>query len=458
MVLQQNADAEIWGWGNPDEKVSVTASWDGRTYEARFSDGGGCGSLWTVTLPTAEAGGPYEITVATGSDTLKVSDVLLGEVWICSGQSNMAMPVRGYTFQPVEGAMQTVLEAPEYSGKIHIFNVERDSSHVYRDDVTGKWQDASSKSVSYTSAVAYGFATRLTDALGVPVGIIVSAFGGTKIEAWTPEDALKASLEGVIPDADIEKKLAVRNTGRKKPDQAGTLFNAMIHPLAPYTAKGFLWYQGCSNRKDYTHYAEMQTAMAASWREAWQDKDADMLFAFVTIAPHSYGDSMDDTRAFFVENQLESLGTIPHSLATVTEDCGEEDCIHPSRKTVVADRLVWNVLVSEYGFSGLPAGYPQPTEYEIGDGKITVFFENAKYGLCPSYGEPVKGFMIAGSDRRFHEAEAVILRGPCRVEVSSPEVKEPVAVRYAFRNYMESNLRDTAGNPVPPFRSDDWKR
>ncbi len=409
-------------------------------------------------MPTADAGGPYEITIASESDTLTVTDVLLGEVWICSGQSNMAMPVRGYTFQPVEGAMQTVLEAPEYSGKIHIFNVERDSCYVYRDDVKGKWQDASSKSVSYTSAIAYGFATRLTDALGVPVGIIVSAFGGTKIEAWTPADALKSSLEGVIADSAIEKKLAVRNTGRKKPDQAGTLFNAMIHPLAPYAAKGFLWYQGCSNRRDYTHYAEMQTAMVASWREAWHDEDDSMLFAFVTIAPHSYGDSMDDTRAFFVENQLESLETIPHSLAVVTEDCGEEECIHPSRKSEVADRLAWNILVSEYGFSGLPSGYQRPTGTEIGDGKIIVYFENAKYGLCPSYGEPVRGFMIAGKDRKFYEADAVVKRDPCRVEVSSPEVSTPVAVRYSFRNYMESNLKDTAGNPVPPFRTDDWER
>lgn len=459
MLLQRNVAAKIWGWTDVRENVTVTTSWNGKIYDAVLSADGadGHGIQWSADIQTADAGGPYSIIVASPSDTVIIKNILLGEVWICSGQSNMAMPVRGYTGQPVESSLETVLEAPEYAGKIRIFNVAKDSSHVLKHDCTGKWQKASSKTVAATSAIAYGFAVRMTNALGIPVGIITSAFGGTKIEAWTPAEALEASLKGVIPESAIAKKMSVRNTGRKKPDQPGSLFNAMIYPLVPFTARGFLWYQGCSNRKDYTHYAEMQAAMVEAWRKSWNDENADMLFAFVTIAPHSYGDSMDDTRAFFVENQLKSLEIIPNSLAVLSEGCGEEDCIHPSRKKEVADRLAWNILAKQYGFSGLPYRWPEPAEIEMKEGLAVVYFDNVKYGLCPTYGEKVEGFEIAGKDRVFHKAEAVVKRDPFRVEVSSSEVESPAAVRYAFRNYVEANLCDIAGNPVPPFRTDDWE-
>ena len=456
MVFQQNTSAAIWGWGEPGDTVSVTTSWDGRRYTAGIPTGG-C-DKWLVEVDTPDAGGPYRVDITSGKDTVTLKNVLVGEVWICSGQSNMAMPVRGYTGQPAAGAMQAVLEAPVYEDRIGIVNVAKDSSSVIREDCSGKWYKSSSSVVAKTSAVAYGFAVRLTEALGVPVGIVVSAYGGTKIEAWTPADALEASLEGVLSEREIEKKLAVRNTGRKKPDQAGTLYNAMISPLAPFAAKGFLWYQGCSNRRDYTHYDKMQTAMVSEWRKAWHDGNDDMLFAFVTIAPYSYGDSSDDTRAYFVENQLKSLETIPNSLAVVSEDSGEEFCIHPRHKDRVADRLAWNILVADYGFSGIPAGWPEAVRSEVHDGVVTIWFDNVKFGLCPTYGEPVKGFELAGRDRVFHEAEAVVKRDPFRVEVSSDMVKAPVAARYSFRNFIESNLTDLTGSPVPPFRTDDWSR
>lgn len=453
MVLQQNSRVSVWGKGTAGEKVHVKPSWTDTGYETEVSGDG----EWKLEINTVSAGGPFEMCVSSGRDTIHLSNISLGEVWICSGQSNMAMPVRGYTSQPVKGALQTVLESPAYTDRIRIFNVARDSSCIVRDDCTGKWSEATTSSVASTSAVAYGFAVRLTEALGVPVGIIVSAFGGTRIESWVPGERLGEALEGVIPERDIKKKYSIRNTGRKKPDQVGTIYNAMIAPLAPYAAKGFLWYQGCSNRKDYSHYAQMQTAMVDAWRNAWGDTDSSMPFCFVTIAPYSYGNSGDTSRARLVESQLKSLETIPNSYAAISEAYGEEDCIHPSDKWPVADQLAWNALVNEYGFSGLPSGYPYIERYETDGDSIVIYFANAANGLCPSYGEKIEGFMIAGKDRRFHKAEAEILVKPSRVVVRSPEVKSPVAVRYSFQNYSGANLTGISGVPVPPFRTDNWE-
>lgn len=476
MVMQRNAEAAVWGWAEPGSTVLVSASW-GVEVEAVAGDEG----KWSAFLPTGEAGGPYVLTVSSttaakaGSGNLRkrearqssgkvaevqsivINDVLVGEVWICAGQSNMAMPVRGYTSQPVENSLQTVLEAPKYADRIHVFSVPRDSSSVARDDCRAEWLATTPEVTAKTSAIAYLFALRLTEALDVPVGIIVSAYGGTKIEPWTPADRLAPALKGVVSDKVIEKKYAVRNGGKGNPAQVGTIFNAMIHPLAPYTAKGFLWYQGCSSRKDYSHYGAMQAAMVSGWRQAWGDTGDKMPFQFVTIAPYYYSDSNDNSRAKLVENQLLSLGMIKNSYAAVAEDGGKEFCIHPPYKQRIADRLAWNALVNEYGFKGMPASYPYCEKYEIEGDEITLYMANARYGLCPSSGEKVKGFMVAGEDRMFYPAEAFVKDKPSRVVVKSDKVKVPVAVRYSFLNYTESNLHDVAGIPVPPFRTDDWE-
>ena len=453
MVLQQSSDVPVWGWDIPGQAVRISVSWSSDIYEAVAGSDG----RWETEVSTPSAGGPFTVTVE-GSQKLTLKDVLAGEVWICSGQSNMAMPVRGYTSQPVEDSYSTVLEAPQYSGRIHIFNVTKDSSSVAKADCEGRWRDATCKNVASISAVAWGFAVRLAEALDVPVGIVVSAYGGTRIEPWVPADALADALEGVIPAKSIDRKLSERNVPGKKPSAAGTIYNAMIAPLAPYKAKGFLWYQGCSSRNDYSHYASMQTALVSEWRNAWRDEDASMPFIFATIAPYSYGDADDDVRAYFVENQLSSLSMIPGSHAVVTEGFGEKDCIHPSRKGPVADQMAWTALATEYGMDGIPVGYPAYERHEINGDTVTIYFSNARYGLCPSYGEPVRGFRVAGKDRVFHEAEAVIKGNPLRVEVRSGEVKAPVAVRYSFLNWCESNLTSLYGVPVPPFRTDSWPR
>lgn len=454
MVLQRDTSVSVWGWGIPGEKVCVTASWNEKSFSTVVSEDG----TWSLKVVTDDAGGPYEINVHSKDEHIRITELMLGEVWICSGQSNMVMKMTGYTGQPVENALQYVLESPGYAESVRIFNIKRDSSHVAKHECEAVWEKASPSSTASASALGYIFATRLADALNVPIGIIMTTYGGTRIESWTPKHELIAALDGVIPDEDIEKKLAKRNFGNKRPDQVGTLFNSMINPIVPFTAKGFIWYQGCSNVRtnDHSHYAQMQAAMIKGWRTAWNDTSAEMPFYFVTLAPYSYDNSNGLERPLLVESQLKSLEMIPNSHAAITEIYGEEHCIHPKRKSQIADQLAWNVLANEYGFSGLPSGYPYYDRIEIKGDKIIVYFSNAKHGLCPSYGEEIKGFTIAGPDKKFYPAKARITWKPYGIEVSSDKVKNPVAVRYSFLNYTESNLSNIIGIPVPPFRTDNW--
>lgn len=437
------------------ETVSLTTGWDGREYAAVADSEG----RWEMKVRTAAAGGPYSLTIATAGearDTVKIEDVMLGEVWICAGQSNMAMPVRGYTGQPVENSLEITLEAGKYQDRIRVFSVERDSSSVALDDCRGKWSRTGSKTVARTSAIAYLFARRLADALDVPVGIVVSAYGGTKIEAWTPAAELHDALDGKIPSKDLKAKFAVRNSSvkdgktinTKKPGQVGTICNAMIHPLAPYTARGLVWYQGCSNVRDFSHYDLMQEAMVRGWRALWQQE---LPFYFISIAPHDYKDASGDNRPQLVESQIRTLKTIPESHIVVTEGFGEEACIHPPKKQPVADRLAWSVLCGEYRFDGFPADSPMYLRHEVEDGAVIVYFSDSELGLFPTYGETVKGFEIAGKDGKWVAADAEILRNPFRVAVRSGEVPKPVKVRYSYHNYAESNLRSVTGLTVPPF-------
>lgn len=448
MVLQQQTAAPVWGWDAPGSKVTVKPSWSKTSYRTTADENG----KWMTRVDTPSAGGPYTLEIS-GSGKVTINNVLIGEVWVCSGQSNMEMPVKGYGFQPTEGAVDAVLDAPAYKDRIHIFNVARNAADVPQDDCSGIWEEATSKSVANTSAVAYFFARRLAVGLDVPVGIIVTCWGGSAIEAWTPEDVLLKALEGRISKETIEKKLA-----RKKEDgpvAVATLYNGMIHPLFPYAAKGFVWYQGCTNLDDFTHYDLMQQAMVECWRKGWEDDENSMPFHFVTIAPYRYDDADRPTRGYFVENQLHSLKLIPNSYAAITETLGDEACIHPAKKQPVADQIALNALSENYGLENIFVGYPVMTGYSVQNDKIRIEFK-AWDGLQPYFDRQIKGFEIAGADKVFHPAFATVVPWETAVVVYSPEVPEPVAVRYSFHNYCESNFTNNYGIPVPPFRTDDW--
>lgn len=478
MVLQQESQAPVWGWANKGTKVTVSTSWDRKKYSATAGDDG----RWEVKVSTPQAGGPYTVTVTARKEKVVLEDVMVGEVWLCTGQSNMQQFVTGFDGQGVEGALEALLDAPQYRSCIRVFNMLTDKAYEPMDMVPSEWKYTDPTVVYRTSAVAYHFAKQLTKTLGVTVGIITCPWGGSRIEPWMNEEYLRKSVEGKIPDERLKVILARREKENNAPVQVGTMYNARMYPVKGYALKGFIWYQGCANRGDITYYDKMQAGMVECWRQMWGDTEGSLSFYFATIAPYSYGDSANPLRAFFVENQLNSLDLIPNSGAAVTETLGDEGCIHPAKKIPVAMQFALLALERDYGVeSGAGHGFPYPSRivfpanstvqpgtvrqsgFEIGiekgeaaDQKIVVHIANACRGvghITEGHGN-VTGFEVAGSDRVFRPVEAWTRGG--RIELDCTGIADPQAVRYSFHNYCESNLVSALGVPVPPFRTDKW--
>ncbi len=442
MVLQRNAQAALWGWAAVGAKVTVATGWDGRKYDATAGQDG----RWAVRVATPDAGGPYAITFSDG-EPLTLRNVMAGEVWICSGQSNMEMPMRGFRSQPVHGAYGELLGAGTWKDRIRIMKVPNVAADAPAAEVGGTWECASPESVWTTSAAAYYFARTLTETLGVPVGIVVSAWGGSRIEAWI-DPATAARVEGFNPQAATSPDL-------KTQLRLGLLYNGMICPIRGYAARGFLWYQGEGNLAGYRIYAQMMEELAALWRRDWDGQD--MPFYYVQIAPFGTAGQRATSIPLLVEAQLKAQKTIPFSGIAPTTDVGEEQCIHPARKDVVGSRLAALALVRTYGVAEtLPCSEPMPEEFLFGEGEAKVRFK-AAVGLHPAYA-PILGFELAGSDRVFHQAEAQITKeNRNEIVVKCGQVAQPVAIRYAFLNYYPgANLTDTFGLPAFPFRSDTW--
>lgn len=454
MVVQQKAETPVWGWGEPGAKVKVKPSWGKASYSAVV----GKDSLWKVSVSTPAAGGPFSIDIASGKEKITVSDVLSGEVWIFSGQSNMDMPLKGYGVQYVEGMTEEIISSPRYAGKVRMFRSKRPASETPQKDIPEtSWQVVAGNNAAWLSAIAWFFATRLTDAIGVPVGVIDSSWGGSKIEPYMTAQAVREAVEGKIPESKFKEIMARENQPKKAPKQVATTWNSRMLPLAGYTARGFIWYQGEANLND-RFYDRLQAGMVKLWREAWGDKENSMPFMFATIAPYSYSDSPKPRRAFFVENQLNSLKLIPNSYAAITESIGDENCIHPAKKREVAQQFLLYALEKVYGMEmGIPAGYPCPSGYKFEGAEVTVSFDNVANGLGRVGHRTVRGFELAGEDKVFHAADAEIEKGNRSIRVTSVDVPAPVAVRYNFHNYAEGNLENSYGIPVPCFRSDNWK-
>jgi sialate O-acetylesterase len=438
MVLQQNEEVSIWGKDDPGTNIKITASWGEMAETISDKDG-----RWKTELSTPGAGGPYSVTIL-GSEEIVLNDVLAGEVWLCSGQSNMEMPVKGYGNQPIIGSNEAILQSK--NTELRVFQIERDPSAVLLDDVKGKWHAASPATTPNFSATAYFFGDLLQEMLEVPVGLIVTSWGGSRAEAWMDRESLKSFPEISIPDT-------VPEIG---PNHAGTiLYNGMLHPFIDYHIKGVIWYQGESNRNKASQYADLFPAMISSWRTLWNL--GNFPFYFVQISPYDYGSSEDAkyATAFLREAQLHTMQRVENTGMVVTADIGDCDCIHPADKTTVGRRLAYWALAETYGLEGFAYRSPvyesmEPTE----DGKIKVSFDNAPNGLT-SFGKPLSGFEIAGGDQFFYPAEVVINKDKT-ISVWSRDVPYPVAVRYAFGDCVAGSLFNIAGLPVSPFRTDDW--
>ena len=442
MVLQQQSEVNLWGKADANAKVTVEVSWSGDKVQTH-SDAEG---RWAVKVATPAASfDPQTITISDG-ESLTLENILIGDVWVCSGQSNMEMPVKGFGNQPVENSLEYIMRGGEDASRIRMFTVQRSRSYDkdMEDCAGGEWQCASPESVANFSATAYFFAYNLTRAVNIPVGVIATDWGGTRVESWMPLSALK----DCVTEEQFEQKHKIHDI---KPSE---LYCAMIAPIRNFTARGFLWYQGEANLGDIDHYDTMMARMVEQWRSDWGDDDNSMPFYYAQIAPYVYGGSNDIAYPLFVETQVRAMNKIPNSGMAGTTDIGAEYCIHPAQKFEVGERLAALALMQTYGQSGFEPRAPRMESYEIRDGKVTVRMSRAGLGLTPWYGEQIKGFEIAGADRVFHKAKASISGNS--VTVWSDEVAEPVAVRYAFRNYIECNLHNMFGIPAVPFRTDDW--
>lgn len=435
MVLQQRTTVPLWGKATRLSAVTVKTSWDRKTYTT-LSDADG---NWRVPVATPAAGGPYSITLSDVTP-LVLSDVLIGEVWVCSGQSNMEMPVKGFGNQPVLHAADILLDAD--NPQIRTIRYERGLTRTPQyDGKSTSWQVSDAESAREFSAVGYQFAQLLQRKLGVPVGMIMSTWGGTRIEAWMPPSSLQTFPGVALP--------AVTDTLKINKNDPTVLFNAMIHPFLGYGIRGVLWYQGEQNRFNPAEYDHLMAAMVGEWRSLWK---RNFPFYYVQIAPFRYKDTIGPAN-LLREAQLKASTRIPNAGMVVTMDLGAEHFIHPPDKTTIAKRLVYWALAHTYGRKGVPFASPVFKAMTIDGSAATVSFLHAENGLS-SFGKPLQAFEVAGEDKVFYPATARITgKG---VVVQSDRVKNPVAVRYAFKDWVEGDLFNTEGLPVAPFRSDNW--
>lgn len=447
-VLQQQTSVPVWGWGKPGGKVTLKASWTSEKFTARIGSDGS----WRASVRTGSAGGPYTLTVTSGREKLEIQDVMLGEVWLCSGQSNMEMPMGGYGFQEIDGFREHLMEASEYAARIRVLQVKSDTTHVLQQDIDAVWAQADRDVFVWTSAVGYLFAKRLTRLLDVPVGIIVNAWGGSRIEPWMDAETVE---KAPLTPADRKEIFALREHAGGWPHSVGTCWNGRMAPLAGYAVKGFLWYQGCSNIGQEC-YDILQDAMVRLWREKWGR--GDLPFIYALLAPYSHGNADGRWRPYFVQIQMRAASLSPAVYPVCLETLGEKETIHPSHKGAVADMMALRALGSVYGRPvGIPIDYPTPREIDFqDDGRVRIRFHNVHGNLMSMTRRSVTGFELSGDDRVFHLAEAEVDHDGETVYVRCESVPHPVAVRYAYRNWMGANLETSYGIPVPPFRTDHW--
>ena len=446
-VLQQQTQVPVWGWGDPGKMVEVR--WDGKSYKTSVKADGS----WRVEIPTGKAdGAAYTLTVKSGKETLTVNDIVLGEVWICSGQSNMEMPISGFGFQEVEGATEAIMEAPETASQVRVFDIKTPKCTQPQADVDAAWAYSDGAVTARTSAVAYFFAKRLSKSLGVPVGILVNAWGGSRIEPWMTREVIDAAG---LTEQELKALYAIEEQPERWPETPELIWNGRVKPIAGYAAKGIIWYQGCSNMDQPHCYDKLQKAMVEMWRKEW---GRELPFIFTLLAPHDHGDSDGRWRAFFVENQLHTEEILDKSWAVCTETLGNKVTVHPAQKKEVADMMVQRALQNVYDiYSGVSIELPRLKEVVFEeDGTAKVTLTQVWSNLMSISARAIIGFELAGEDRQFHLATAQVDWDGGTILVRCPEVPRPIAVRYGWRNWMGANLQKSNGIPVPPFRSDDW--
>lgn len=445
MVLQQKSDARLWGWASPGSEISVAGSWNPshRVTAVTGKDG-----RWEVALPTPEASfDTYNISINGDGSDMTLDNVAVGEVWFCSGQSNMEMPVKGFWTQPVEGAVEAVATAGRYPG-IRMAKVPKRIAYTPQDRVESPWKVSNPANARDFSALAYFFARSLTDILNVPVGIIDCTYGGSKVEGWQSREQIAA-----YPEWNIDAEQA--DTTLEAHERINVMYNAMLHPLIGYTIRGFLWNQGESNVGRHDTYPSHMADMVADWRDKWGQ--GELPFYFVELPGWNYSDPEGTAAALFRECQHRAADMIPSSAIVCTSDLVypfEVADIHARKKREIGERLSYIAAERDYGIKGMPVDYPAFKSMTVEGDKAILSFSNSWEGFSPN--TELEGFEAAGADHVFHPARAIENPQTLNIEVTCPEAGTIEAVRYNFKNFAVGKVFNVLGLPVIPFRTDNW--
>lgn len=433
MVLQQKTTITLWGWCDPSEEIKIKPGWDTTTYITK----GDNAANWKISLPTPEAGGPYSI-LFSGYESVTINDVMIGEVWLCGGQSNME-------FSANKGIKQAIEEAPNANNNsIRFFYVEKASSNVLQNDCKGEWRVCTPEEMKRFSAIGYFFGKKLQNELNIPVGLIGANWGGTPAEVWTPaelveQDSLLKQSKGKLWSSD-----------EWWPVQPGVCYNAMINPISHFAMSGVIWYQGESNTDAAFTYEKLFSTLIQSWRKAWQKE---LPFYFVQIAPSAHYQGKY-TGALLREAQTLCLALPNTGMVVIHDLITDINEIHPQNKKDVGIRLANYALSEQYHKAGIPHKSPLFKSIQLNGSKAVISFTDVLTGLKTTNGAPTC-FLIAGDDKLFLPAEAIISGD--KVVVTNKTIKHPVAVRFAFNNTEIPNLFTNEGLPVAGFRTDSWE-
>ena len=443
MVMQQNTEAKIWGTASANAQITVTPSWNGKAYKAKADSQGN----WEVMVQTPKGSyKAYAIAVKGDGSSLQIKDVLIGEVWLASGQSNMEMPMRGFYNCPVEDAQEYIC-APAAKDKIRMFTVPIKQSYEPLTQVDSKWEGAEPATIPGMSATAFFFAHKLNEMLDVPVGIVSCAYGGARIESWTPKEILET-----YPDEDLSRETIEATMHYTRPYLA---YNAMLCPVKGYTIKGFIWYQGCSNVGKHEQFVDRMSTMVNHWRECWNDKEAQLPFYMVEIAPYRYKPQTAVSYASLLRQaQHEAAKTIPNCGIVVTNDLVEsyeQDNIHPANKKEVGDRLARLALNRDYGMTSVACYSPEAVECNVwGVNELAVWLTHCEDGI--SRWMEIEGLEVAGSEGIFYPVTYAFFEwNPKVLRVRSEFVPDPCEVRYGWGDFNPGNLKNCQGMPVSPF-------
>lgn len=484
MVLQRETEVPIWGWATPSEAIKVTLSTEkGDTLHTLTTQAGPNGN-WQIKIPSMEAGGPYILNVV-GNNSLELRNILFGEVWVCSGQSNMQWSVNASKDNVKE------IAAAKYPN-IRLFYVPRRASGLLQNNVIANWKETTPETIPNFSAVAYYFGRKLHTDLNVPIGLINTSWGGTRIEPWTPPvgfanvPALKSISQEIetvqsnyrqnltskiieieewidktkkaLETDEILTQPPIINHPFNNHTRPTSIYNNMIHPLIPYAIRGAIWYQGESNVREGMKYHKKMKALIQGWRKVWQQ--GEFPFYFVQLAPFNY--NRNATRRGIKpnpyvlpklwESQTATLD-IPNTGMVVTTDISNINDIHPRNKQAVGYRLALWALAKNYNKDLVFSG-PLFKDFQVNEDKIRISFEHVGGGLMSSDGEPLTWFEIAGEDKQYHDAEATIEGNT--ISVTSQSVTNPIAVRFGWNQIAEPNLVNKEGLPASPFRTDSW--